>query len=49
MNLQSWQKSWDTFAVLGRFPIHTGPASPLTPQKMLDACIQIFFPSFNFV
>ena len=37
------QKSWDTFAFLGRFPIHTGPAPPLTPQTMLDACIQNFF------
>ena len=43
------QKSWDTFAFLGRFPIHTGPTPPLTPQTMLDACIQNFFPSFNFV
>ena len=30
------QKSWDTFAFLGRFPIHTGPTPPLTPQTMLD-------------
>ena len=37
------QTSWDTFAFLGHFPIHTGPTSPLTPQTMLDACIQIFF------
>ena len=37
------QKSWGTFAFLGRFPIHTGPTPPLTPQTMLDACIQIFF------
>jgi len=36
------QKSWDTFAFLGRFPIHTGPTPPLTPQIMLDACIQSF-------
>ena len=43
------QKSWDTFAYLGRFPIHPGPTPPLTPQTMLDACIQNFFPSFNFV
>ena len=29
---------------LGRFPIiHTGPTPPLTPQTMLDACIQNFF------
>ena len=37
------QKSWDTFAFLGCFPIHTGPAPSLTPQTMLDACIQNFF------
>jgi len=37
------QKSWDTFAFPGRFPIHTGPTPPLTPQTMLDACIQNFF------
>ena len=37
------QKSWDTSAFLGRFPIHTGPNPPLTPQTMLDACIQNFF------
>ena len=37
------QKSWDTFAFLRRFPIHTGPTSPLTPETMLDACIQNFF------
>ena len=37
------QKSWDTFAFLGHFPIHTGPTPPLTPQTMLDAYIQNFF------
>ena len=37
------QKSWDTFAFLRRFPIHTGPTPPLTPQTMLDARIQNFF------
>ena len=36
------QKTWDTFAFLGRFPVHTGPTLPLTPQTMLDACIQNF-------
>ena len=41
------QKSWDTFAFLGRFPIHTGPTPPLTPQTMLDACIQDFFYRFS--
>ena len=43
------QKSWDTFALLGCFPIHTGPTPPLTPQTILDACIQNFFPSFNYL
>ena len=42
-NYNHGQKSWDTFAFLGRFPIHTGPTPPLTPQTMLDACIQNFF------
>ena len=37
------QKSWDTFVFLGRFSIHTGPAPSLTPQTMLEACIQNFF------
>ena len=37
------KKSWDTFAFLGRFPIHSGPTPPLTPQTMLDGCIQNFF------
>ena len=46
--LENWiynheQKSWDTFAFLGRFPIHTGPTPPLAPQTMLDACIQNLF------
>ena len=36
------QKSWDTFAFLGRFPIHTGPTPPLTPETVLHACIQNF-------
>ena len=37
------QKSWDTFALLVRFPIHTSPTPPFTPQTMLDACLQNFF------
>ena len=36
-------KSWDTFAFLGRFPIHIDLTPPLTPQTMLDTCIQNFF------
>ena len=42
-NYYHGQKSWNTFAFLGRFPIHTGPTPPLTPHTMLDACIQNFF------
>ena len=45
--LNHGQKSWDTFAFLGRFPINTGHTPPLTPQAKLDACIQIFS-IFNF-
>ena len=41
--LQSWTKVLGHFRVSGRFPIHTGPTAPLTPQTMLDACIQNFF------
>ena len=41
------QKSWDTFAFVGRFPIHTGPNPPLTLQTMLEACIQNFFSEFQ--
>ena len=33
------QKSWDTFAFLGCFPIHTSPTPPLTPQTTLDVII----------
>ena len=36
-------KSLGTLAFLGRFPIHAGPTPSLTPQTMLDACIQNFF------
>ena len=43
MSYNRGQISWDTFAFLGRFPIHTGATQPLTPQTMLDASIQNFF------
>ena len=37
-------RSLETLAFLERFiPIRTGPTLPLTPQTMLDACIQNFF------
>ena len=36
-------KSLGTLVFQGHFPIHTGPTPPLTPQTMLDACIQNFF------
>ena len=38
------QKSWDTFAFLGRFPIHTGPTPPPPPHKQCWTRIsRIFF------
>ena len=43
------QKSWGTFAFLGRFPIHTRPTPPLTPQTNVGRVYPEFFPSFNFV
>ena len=42
-NYNHGQKSWDTFEFLGRFPVYTHPAPPLTPQTTLDACFQTFF------
>ena len=42
-NFNRGQNSWDTFALLGHFPIHTGLTSPLAPQTTLDAYIQNFF------
>ena len=47
--LQSWTNVLGHFCVSGAFPIPIGPTPPLSPQTMLDACIQNFFPSFNFV
>ena len=44
---QPWTKVFGHFCISGCFPIHTGPTPSLTPQTMLDACIQNFFPSFN--
>ena len=41
-NYNHGQKSWDTFAFLERFPIHTVPTPPLISQTKLDACIQNF-------
>ena len=49
MKANHGEKSWDTFEFLRRFPIHTYPAPPLTPQTKLEACFQIFFsPEFQF-
>ena len=45
--LQSWIKVLGYFKFLGRFPIHTYPAPPLTPQTTLDACFQSFFSQFE--
>ena len=36
------QKSWDTLAFLGRFPIHTGPTPPLTPKQSWTRVSRIF-------
>ena len=36
------QKSWDTFAFLGRFPIHTGPTPPLTRKQCWTRVCRIF-------
>ena len=47
--LQSWTKVLGHLCVSRRFPIHTGPTPSLTPQTVLDACIQNFFSSFSFV
>ena len=43
IHVQSWTKVLVYFAFLGCFSIHTGPTLPLTPQTILDACIQNFF------
>ena len=37
-----FRQSW-TLVLLGHFPVYPGPTPPLTPQTMLDACIQKFF------
>ena len=47
-NYNHRQKSWDTFAFLGRFPIHTGPTTPLIPQNNVGRVYPDFFASFNF-
>ena len=56
---KTWGRGWVVFfvktkmghliCVVGHFLIHTGPTPSLTPQTMLDTCIQNFFPSFNLV
>ena len=42
------QKSWDTFALVGRFSIHTCLTRSPTPQITLD-CINQFFKFLNSV
>ena len=42
------QKSWDTFAFLGRFPIHTSPTPP-SPHKQCCTRFHSEFFSFNLV
>ena len=39
------QKSWDTFAFLRHFPIHTGPTPPRTPQCWI--CVSRIFSEFQ--
>ena len=34
------QKSWGNLQFPERFPIHTGPTPPFTPQTILDVCIE---------
>ena len=41
-------KSWDTFAFLGSFLIHTRSTPPPSPQAKLDACIQNLFSEFHY-
>ena len=40
------QKSWDTFAFLGRFPIHTGPTLP-SPHKQCWTRVSSIFSEFQ--
>ena len=47
-NYNHGQKSWDTFAFLGRFPIHTAQPSP-HPTNNVGRMYPEFFSSFNFV
>ena len=43
------QKSWDTFAFLGCFPIHTGPSSALArPTNIVGRVYPEFDPNFSF-
>ena len=45
MDYNHGQKSWDTFAFLRHFPIHTGPTPPLTPQCWI--CVSRIFSEFQ--
>ena len=40
------QRSWDTFAFLGRFPIHTGPTPP-SPHKQCWTRVSRIFSEFQ--
>ena len=42
-NYNHGQKSWDTFAFLGRFPIHTGPTLPSPNKQCWTHVSWIFF------
>ena len=43
------KSSWDTFAFLGRFTMHTGPTPSPQPQNNAGRMYPEFFSSFNFV
>ena len=43
------QKSWDTFAFLRRFAIHTSPSPSPHPTNNVGRVYSVFFLSFNFV
>ena len=48
-NYNHGQKSWDTFACLGCFPIHAAQHSPHPGTNNVGRVYPEFFPSFNFV
>ena len=47
VNYNYGQKSWDTFAFLGHFPIHTGPTPLPSPHKQCWMHVSKFFSDFQ--